>query len=72
MIKKQGAAVKFKRKSSRIGFRIRNTKGTSTDAGVENIIACLDKLCLKDKTQTAFETMKTYRRPIDQTVNCKL
>ena len=34
-------------------------KGTSTDAGVENIIAFLDKLCLKDKTQTAFETMKT-------------
>ena len=40
--------------------------------GVANIIECLDKLYLKDKTQTAFdalEAFESYQRPADLSIN---
>ena len=49
-----------------------DVKEINCDSGVENIIKCLDKLYLKDKTQTAFETyekFEKYRRPTEMTIS---
>ena len=49
-----------------------NVKDINCDSGVENIIKCLDKLNLKGKTQTAFETyekFEKYRRPTEMTIS---
>ena len=49
-----------------------DVKEINCDSGAENIIKCLDKLYLKDKTQTAFETyekFEKYRRPTEMTVS---
>ena len=44
----------------------------NSDNGVKNIAACLDRLYLKDKTQTANETydsFERFRRPDDMTIS---
>ena len=43
-------------------------KDISTDAGADNNITCLDKLYLKNKTQTVYQTyekFEIYRQPND-------
>ena len=43
----------------------------ASETGVANIIKCLDKLYLKDKTQTAFdalEAFESYKRPSDLSI----
>ena len=37
-----------------------HVKDIITDAGVENITACLEKLCLEDKIQTAYEIYEKF------------
>ena len=44
----------------------------NSDNGVKNITACLDRLYLKDKTQTAYEaydSFERFRRPDDLTIS---
>ena len=49
-----------------------NVKEINCENSVKNITICLNKLCLKDKIQTAFETHKKsekYRRSIEISVS---
>ena len=49
-----------------------NIKEINCADGVNNIINCLNKLYIKDKTQTAFEMYKKfekYRRPTEMSIS---
>ena len=48
-----------------------NIDDITSDNGVKNIAACLDRLYLKDKTQTvyeAYDSFERFRRPDDMTI----
>ena len=48
-----------------------DVKDTSTDAGVENIIACLDNIYLEDKIKTTYEIYKFFLRSIGDQMMCR-
>ena len=70
---KQGQAVflSFEGKACKSVLEL-DVKNINTDATVDNIIACLDKLYFKNKTQTAYETYEKfamYRQPNDISIS---
>ena len=62
-VRKQGPAIflTFEGKARQTVLEL-NVKAINCDSGVENIIKCLDKLNLKGKTQTAFETYEKFEK----------
>lgn len=72
-IKKQGPAVflTLEGKARETVLEL-NVKEINCEDGVKNIINCLNKLYLKDRTQTAFETyekFEKYRRPTEMSIS---